>query len=111
MSFYVEQRRKGLLGSLNHVGTAVGGTGVGDTSSAGGGVVVVETSLGGLASLDSTVVVVGEILVVRELATLEVERRVVALSEREQVEEGKDRLGEQVKDAIEHHLAVRGDCV
>lgn len=73
--------------------------------------VVANASLGGLAVLRGAEVVGREVLVVGELAALEVKRRVVASSEREKVEEGKHGLGQEVENTVENHLTVRRDCV
>lgn len=65
-----------------------------------------DTSLSSLATLHGTVVVGREVLVVGELAALEVERRVVAPAEREEVEQSENGLGKKVENTIEHHLSI-----
>ena len=108
-----QSNKRRLLGSLSlaHGGGRVEGVGAVADASAVDTVRAGETSLAGLASLDSAGVVAGKVLVVRELAALEVKRRVVALAQSEHVEERKDGLGEQVKDTVEDHLTVRRDGV
>lgn len=96
-------------GGLKGVGAVADA--VADASAVDSAVRTGETGLAGLTGLDGSGVVAGKVLIVRELAALEVKRGVVALAERKHVEKRKDGLGEQVKDTVEDHFAVWRDGV
>lgn len=69
------------------------------------------TGFSGLIGTNTTVVGTREVLVVRKLAALEMERRIVAPPKGEEMEKRKHRLGQQVKDTVPDHLGVRANHI